>query len=108
MSSLRIVSSKSRRSRGYRLPAPASWLVAHDVAEGREHFNVSEWNRPQKRASKAAGEVREGEMPYRGYTWTHPEARLSEAERQELIAGLVATFGDRTAGSEDEDDEDDD
>ena len=78
----------------YSRVAPVSWLVAHDVAEGREHFNVSEWNRPQDDAREAAEEVREGEMPYRGYTLTHPSARLDEATKQELIAGLVATFGE--------------
>lgn len=82
----------------YSKVAPASWLVAYDVAEGREHLNVSEWNRPQKDAHEAAAEVRDGEMPYRGYTLTHPEARLDDATKQELIAGLIATFGDEDEG----------
>ena len=30
--------------------APVSWLVYNDIQEGREHLNVSEWNRPQKDA----------------------------------------------------------
>jgi mono/diheme cytochrome c family protein len=75
--------------------APASWLVAHDVAEGRERLNVSEWQRPQKDAPKAAREVREGDMPLPSYLWLHSEARLSETERQALVAGLVATFGEK-------------
>ncbi len=78
--------------------APASWLVAHDVAEGREHLNVSEWNRPQKDAPKAAGEVRRGQMPLRVYVLAHPETRLAPADRDALIAGLVATFGDKRRG----------
>lgn len=82
----------------YSKVAPVSWLVAYDVAEGREHLNVSEWNRPQRHADEAAEEVREGEMPYRGYTLTHPEARLDEATRAELVAGLIATFGDEKSG----------
>ena len=83
--------------------APASWVVAHDVAEGRERLNVSEWQRPQKDASKAAGEMREGEMPLPSYLWLHHEARLSESERKALLAGLVATFGDRRQGEKRED-----
>ena len=79
----------------YSQVAPASWVIAHDVAEGRERLNVSEWQRPQKDAPKAAGELREGEMPLRSYLWMHPEAQLSEAERRELVAGLVATFGEK-------------
>lgn len=88
----------------YSRVAPASWLVAHDVAEGREHFNVSEWQRPQKDAAEAAGELREGKMPLRSYLWTHPEARLSETEHQALLAGLVATFGDKRGGERQDDD----
>jgi mono/diheme cytochrome c family protein len=80
----------------YASVAPASWLVAHDVAEGRERLNVSEWNRPQKDAHEAAGEVRAGKMPMRSYVWMHPAARLSPAERDALIAGLTATFGGGT------------
>lgn len=74
--------------------APVSWLVAHDVAEGREHLNVSEWHREQEDAAEAAEEVRAGRMPYRGYALTHSEARLGPEEKRALIAGLAATFGD--------------
>jgi len=91
----------------YSRVAPVSWLVAHDVEEGREHFNVSEWNRPQKHARKAAEEVREGEMPFRGYALAHPRARLDDAERRALIAGLEATFGAGDGPAGDEEDEDD-
>lgn len=79
----------------YSRVAPASWLVAHDVAEGREHLNVSEWDRPQKDADEAAEELREGEMPLPIYLPLHPEARLNESTKAELVAGLVATFGER-------------
>lgn len=92
----------------YSKVAPASWLVAYDVAEGREHLNVSEWNRPQKDAHEAAEEVRDGEMPYRGYTLTHPEARFDEATKRELIAGLAATFGTEGNGGAEGDEPDDD
>jgi hypothetical protein len=79
--------------------APISWLVQYDVNEGRSHFDVSEWGRKRNHGDDAAGEVREGEMPLWYYLPTHPEARLSDAERSELIAGLVATFGDEKHGS---------
>lgn len=78
----------------YSRVAPASWLVTADVAGGREHLNVSEWTRPQRHADEAAEELREGKMPLKGYLAVHPEARLSEAEKRELVAGLVATFGE--------------
>jgi mono/diheme cytochrome c family protein len=79
----------------YSRVAPLSWLVTADVAEGREHLNVSEWHREQEHADEAAEEYREGEMPLWFYLPVHPEARLSPAERGELIGGLVATFGER-------------
>jgi len=87
--------------------APSSWLVQHDVDEGRSHFNVSEWGRERNHGDEAAEEVREGEMPPWFYLPAHPEARLSDAERDELVAGLVATFGDAEAGDHASDAHDD-
>ena len=75
--------------------APISWLVQHDVDEGREHFNVSNWLHQKKnKGDEAAEEVREGDMPPFVYLPAHPEARLSETEKKELIDGLVNTFGE--------------
>lgn len=75
--------------------APASWLVQHDVEEGREHLDVSDWGRAEEQhGDHAAKMVREDEMPPWFYRPAHPEGWLSESERRELIAGLVATFGD--------------
>jgi len=74
--------------------APVSWLVMHDIDEGREHFNVSVWGIQKKNeGDDAAKEVREGEMPMWIYTIAHPEARLNESEKQDLINGLEKTFG---------------
>ena len=77
----------------YSRVAPVSWLVTKDVREGREHFNISEWNSPQDDAQEAAEMVQEGEMPPWFYLPTHPEAWYTDAERADLIAGLTATFG---------------
>ena len=74
--------------------APVSWLVQRDVDEGREKLNFSEFNRQQREAGEAAETVREGEMPPAIFLPTHPEARLTQAERDTLIAGLVATLGE--------------
>lgn len=81
--------------------APVSWLLARDVEEGREHFNVHAWGTQKKNEGKeAAKEVREGEMPLWFYLPTHPEARLSDAQKQELINGLEKTFGKEEAEKE--------
>ncbi|RMF19064.1 MAG: cytochrome C [Candidatus Dadabacteria bacterium] len=73
--------------------APASWLVYHDVAEGREHFNVSNWSGQEQHGDEAVEEYREGDMPPWFYLPLHPEARLGDADRQALLTGLEATFG---------------
>ncbi len=73
--------------------APVSWLVQHDVDEGRAVLNFSEWPRPQKEAKEAAEEVLEGEMPPAAYTLVHAHARLSAADRDRLAQGLARTLG---------------
>jgi mono/diheme cytochrome c family protein len=78
----------------YTRVAPASWLAHHDVEEGREHFNVSTWDRGPGDAHEAAHEYEEGEMPPWFYLPLHPEAQLSAGEHAELLAGLRATFGE--------------
>jgi hypothetical protein len=66
--------------------APLSWLVAHDVEEGRDELNFSAWDRAdlKKVAQKLPKEVGEGEMPPWFYVMAHPSARLTDAERQTL------------------------
>jgi mono/diheme cytochrome c family protein len=73
--------------------APASWLVTHDVEEGREYFNISVWDQQRKQeADEAAETIVKGEMPLWFYVPLHPEADLSESEKQELIAGMRRMF----------------
>jgi mono/diheme cytochrome c family protein len=84
--------------------APVSWLVQHDVDEGRGKLNASEMDRPQKDAGEAAEAVRSGDMPPWQYRIMHPEARLSPDARRRLEAGLVATFGTGAEPGEDEGD----
>jgi hypothetical protein len=70
--------------------APVSWLVYHDVTEGRQHINFSDWNRPEP---QHVGEFQrvfdENSMPPATYLPLHPEARLSDAERKQLEQGLM-------------------
>ena len=50
----------------YSAVAPVSWLIQHDVSEGRAVLNFSEWQRPQEEAKEADEEVLEGEIPADG------------------------------------------
>jgi hypothetical protein len=71
--------------------APASWLVARDVNEGRERLNFSEWGsyKQGKRVSRLemmVAEVDKGEMPHKNYLLLHGEAALTEADKDTLCA----------------------
>lgn len=72
--------------------APASWLVTHDVEEGRAALNFSAWD-PGQEGEEAGKEVLKEAMPPWQYLLLHPEASLNDAEKQALAAGLNATFG---------------
>jgi hypothetical protein len=76
----------------YSYVAPVSWLVAHDIEEARLKVNFSEWDLPQREALASIEQIEEKQMPLSIYLPLHPEARLTDAERQELVRGLEATF----------------
>ncbi len=72
--------------------APVSWLVQHDVDEGRSRLNFSEWDRPQHEAEGAWELVQEGEMPPWYYLPLHAKARLNPTDEIALIQGLQASL----------------
>ena len=72
--------------------APASWLIQHDVTEGRQTLNFSEWQRAQEESSEASEEVRDHEMPPALYRVMHSAARLNPTERETLARGLANTI----------------
>ncbi len=64
-----------------------SWPLERDVAEARQHMDLSQWDRysvDQKRdlLARIGAEVRNRQMPPQRYQLLHPAARLSEAEIQ--------------------------
>lgn len=73
--------------------APVSWLVQHDVQEGRQKLNFSDWANVHGEGAEAeelSGVVLHGEMPPANFLITHPEARLTTTEKQQLAQGLAA------------------
>jgi hypothetical protein len=69
--------------------APVSWIVAHDVEEGREHLNLSDWSRYGNEdgalhLGEICKEIRSGAMPMSRYVRMHREAALSDADREAL------------------------
>jgi len=84
----------------YSYVAPVSWLVAHDVKEGREHLNFSNWA-PLKAIiyihQEIYAEVSEGKMPLKAYLLAHPDAAVSPEELAILKdwAGIAPLNGNR-------------
>ncbi|GAB4340511.1 MAG: heme-binding domain-containing protein [Calditrichia bacterium] len=65
--------------------APVSWLVSHDVQEGREELNFSQWGKyddkkKNKMLHEIVEEVEKGKMPLKIYTLMHPHAKISETD----------------------------
>jgi hypothetical protein len=77
----------------YSAVAPASWLAAHEVNEGRRRLNFSAWNDyaadPGTESQKLDEIVRlvtAGAMAPWYYRALHREARLSGAQRKLIVA----------------------
>lgn len=71
--------------------APGSWLITHDVVEGRRRLNFSTWGRldPQvaeHRWNDVCDQAQAGKMPPRPYLWLHPASRLSPADVDALCS----------------------
>ncbi|WP_378185178.1 heme-binding domain-containing protein [Aquimarina sp. W85] len=65
--------------------APVSYWLADHVEEGKEHFNVSQWEnystkKKDHKLEELIEEVEEGEMPLASYTWVHGNLKGEEKE----------------------------
>jgi hypothetical protein len=74
----------------YSKVAPASWLLAKDIREGREELNFSEWGSAGKRKQiknleSINEEVASGAMPLKNYLILHRDAKLSPEQRNALV-----------------------
>ena len=90
----------------YSYVAPLSWMIEHDVHNGRSHLNLSHWDaysvdRKVELLTKMGVEVRNRRMPLPKYLQLHPQARLSnddlarinswvQSERRRLRAFIQA------------------
>lgn len=78
--------------------APISWLVAHDVNEGRSKFNISEFGtydakKQERKLEEACEQVKSGEMPMWIYTLQHRDARLRPGDVETICALAAAPVG---------------
>jgi cytochrome c551/c552 len=84
--------------------APVSFLVAHDVHEGRRELNLSTWNRytaerQLKKLKESEEQVAQGEMHMWIYLPLHPNARLS-AEDRALLRAWSQSAGSRASSGQ--------
>lgn len=75
--------------------APVSWLIAHDVNEGRAEMNFSDWSaynaeKLGKLRKEMCDEVSEEEMPGSIYTLMHPQAKLTDSDVQDVCRWVQA------------------
>ncbi len=84
--------SNETRYPWYASIAPVSWLLYHDVNEGRDNLNFSTWTKREIEVDNLIDKIEKGEMPKSFYLPLHPEAQLTAEQKAQLIAGLQATF----------------
>ena len=81
----------------YSRVAPVSWLIQHDVSEGRAELNLSDWPGAPQEPGETIEPLVEREMPPAIYQLMHAQARLSDIDRDRLARGLAATLSRQTA-----------
>jgi len=74
----------------YSRVAPVSFLIAHDVTDGRRELNFSIWTqynerRKARKMKEIAEQVEKDKMPQWYYVSLHPDAKLSVADRELII-----------------------
>lgn len=83
--------------------APVSWWITNHVNGGRAKLNFSECTKSaggNGGENKASETIRRGSMPPNYYTWLglHSKAKLTQAEMDQLAAGLDATLSGWNCG----------
>ena len=69
----------------YSYVAPASWMLANHIRDGRRELNFSVWNtydkrRKERKLDEICDEVQLGEMPLPSYLWIHWDAKLNQGD----------------------------
>ena len=77
--------------------APASWLVHHDVSEGRRRLNFSLWSEYagdpgtlEQKLKSIRTRMSEGDMAPWYYRAVHPDSRWSNAQRDQVLRWVDA------------------
>lgn len=83
--------SNETRYPWYSSVAPMSWLVNKDINEGRREMNFSTGR--ELEGDEMVEQIERGEMPLPIYLPLHADANLTDAQKQRLMDGFIATFG---------------
>ena len=89
--------------------APISWLIAHDVNEGREYLNFSTWdkysvNEKNELMYESLETIQEGEMPMKIYELMHPNSKINKDELNTLTMWIKNEYGEIELNKHGEDD----
>lgn len=81
--------------------APISWLISHDVQEGREHLNFSTWDsysikKQTHKIEEIWEHVEKAEMPPKTYLYLHSKAKLSAADKEAMKNWAIPTVEEET------------
>ena len=82
--------SNSTRYPWYAEVQPVSWWLNDHIKEGKQKFNLNEFDgyriaRQYKKLEECMDEVKKGDMPLSSYTLIHRDAILTDAEKQILM-----------------------
>ncbi len=88
--------SMQTRAPFYGRLAPISWLMERDIVEGRQHMNLSLWDRysadqQQTFKAKIVRETKAHEMPLLQYQVIHRNARITDGDIRTFVKWSVET-----------------
>jgi len=80
----------------YSRVAPFSWIVAHDVHQGRRNLNFSNWGiyplrRRQNKLESICDQLMNGEMPDSKYVFVHRDAKLTQEQKEAVCTWTQTT-----------------
>ena len=89
----------------YHKISPVSWVINGHIVEGKEHLNLSDWDKQDVfdkigTLEEMVEEVEKGEMPLKEYVMIHPKAKLDEEEIAQLKEWSVQLSEELLANAE--------
>ena len=82
--------SSNTRYPWYNSITPVNYWMAEHIANGKKHFNVSDWKdaslkKRDHKIEELIEMVEKKDMPLPSYTWSHSEAKLTDAQISSMV-----------------------